>query len=125
MEGTGIMQHSENWLRRAGIGTGIVLALSWASPAWAPPCAYCKTTSVMLQLTGTSFVPPNPCVGAGGEGVSLAGEVHVVTKVGLNFVTDVHLNMAGVSGAGQTTGNMYIGTGSNKLLSVQLTPNQF
>src|SRR6516164_6458690 len=31
--------------------------------------------------------------------------------------------MAGVSGVGQTTGNMYIGTGSNRFLSVQLTPN--
>jgi hypothetical protein len=103
----------------------LVLAFGWASPAWAPPCTYCKTTSLMLQLTGTAFVPPNPCVGAAGESVSLAGEAHVVTKVGLNFVTDLHLNMAGVSGVGGTTGNMYIGTGSNKFLSVQLTPNQF
>ena len=31
--------------------------------------------------------------------------------------------MAAVSGVGQTTGNMYIGTGSNRFLSVQLTPN--
>jgi hypothetical protein len=32
--------------------------------------------------------------------------------------------MAGVDGVGQTTGNMYIGTGSNKVLGVQLIPNQ-
>jgi len=51
--------------------------------------------------------------------------VHVVTKVGPNFVADIYLNMAGVDGIGQTTGNMHIGTGSNKVLGVQLVPNGF
>jgi hypothetical protein len=103
----------------------VVLAFGWASPAWAPLCTYCTTSGLLLSLPSPSSVsvPPNPCVGALGESVSLAGEVHVVTKVGLNFVTDVYLNMAGVSGVGQITGNMYIGTGSNRFLGVQLTPN--
>jgi hypothetical protein len=60
-----------------------------------------------------------------GEFVSLAGDVHVVTNVGPNFVTDIYLNMAGVDGIGRTTGNMYIGTGSNKALAVQLVPNGY
>jgi hypothetical protein len=46
----------------------------------------------------------------------------VVTKVGLNFVTDIHLNMAGVDGVGQTSGSLYIGTGSNKLVDVIVQP---
>ena len=119
------MRHRQYWLRQAALLAVVVLAFGWVSPAWAPPCTYCTTSGLMLQLTGMAFVPPNPCVGATGESVLLAGEVHVVTKVGLNFVTDVHLNMAGVSGVGQITGNMYIGTGSNRFLSVQLTPNQY
>ena len=119
------MKHIRTLL--ATVGLFLAMALGWASPAWAPLCTYCTTSGLLLSLPSPSsvFVPPNPCVGATGESVLLAGEVHVVTRVGLNFVTDVHLNMAGVSGVGQTTGNMYIGTGSNRFLSVQLTPNQF
>jgi hypothetical protein len=110
----------------ATVGLFVLLAFGWVSPAWAPLCpsGCMRTTSLLLPLIGTGSVPPNPCVGAVGESVSLAGDVHVVTKVGLNFVTDVHLNMAGVNGVGQITGNMYIGTGSNRLLGVQLIPNQ-
>jgi len=74
-------------------------------------------------LSGTVSVPPIPVFP--GEVVSLAGDVHLVTNVGPNFVADVYLNMAGVDGIGQTTGNMYIGTGSNKALGVQLVPNGF
>jgi hypothetical protein len=72
-------------------------------------------------LSGTFFYPPIPIFP--GENVSLAGDVHVVTHVGPNFIADIHLNMAGVDGIGQTTGDMYIGTGSNKVLAVQLVPN--
>jgi len=55
--------------------------------------------------------------------VALAGVVHVVTKVGPNFVTNVHLNMAGVQGTGQTSGGLYIGTGSQKFVGVQYPPS--
>jgi hypothetical protein len=118
------MRRRQHWLRAAGVGAVVALALGWASPAWAPPCTYCTTSGLMLPLSGLVFVPPNPCIGTAGESVSLVGDVHAVTKVGLNFVADVHLNMAGVNGVGQTTGNMYIGTGSNRFLGVQLIPNQ-
>ena len=53
-----------------------------------------------------------------GEYVSLGGEVHVVTLVRQGMVTDIHLNLAGVQGIGQTTGNLYIGTGSQKFSQV-------
>jgi hypothetical protein len=37
-----------------------------------------------------------------------------VTLVRQGTLTEVHLNVAGVQGIGQTTGNLYIGTGSQK-----------
>jgi hypothetical protein len=77
---------------------------------------------LLLPLQDTTFIPPNPCVAAG-ENVSLAGNVHVVTSVGPNFVTDVHLNMAGVDGLGQTSASTYIGTGSNKFVDEQWPPS--
>jgi hypothetical protein len=118
------MRHGQDWLRPAGVAAVVVLALSWASPAWAPNCATCKMTGLMLRLSGTFFFPPNPVLPAG-ENVSLVGDAHVVTKVGPNYVTEVYLNMAVVNGLGATTGNMYIGTGSNKFLGVQLIPNHY
>jgi hypothetical protein len=57
-----------------------------------------------------------------GQNVALAGDVHVVTKVGPNFLTDVHLNMAGVEGTGRTSGSLYVGTGSQKFVGVQYPP---
>jgi hypothetical protein len=115
------MQRRRYWLQSAGTGAVIILALSWASPAWAPQCPSCKTTSLFLSLSGLFFYPPGPIVPSG-ENVLLTGEVHVVTHVEAvvagKFLTDIHLNMAGVTGGGQTTGNMYVGTGSSKLLNV-------
>jgi len=49
-----------------------------------------------------------------GDQVSLAGDVHVVTLVRQGMLTEIHLNMAGFQGIGQTTDNLYIGTGSQK-----------
>ena len=119
------MRHSQNWLRSAAVAAAVVLAFSWTSPAWAPGCPECKTTSLFLTLSGVFFYPPIPILPSG-ENVSLTGEVHVVTHVvavvGGNFITDVFLNIAGVTGIGQTTGNMYIGTGSNKLVNVAFPP---
>jgi hypothetical protein len=117
------MRHRRYWLRAVGVAAVVVLAFSWTSSACAPNCPGCRTTSLLLPLSGTVFYPPGPVFP--GENVALAGDVHVVTNVGLNFVTEVHLNMAGVAGVGQTTGNIYIGTGSNKVMGVQLVPNQF
>jgi hypothetical protein len=114
------MRYGQDWLRAAGVAAIVVLAVGWTSAAWAQSCAVCKTTSLLLPLSGVFFIPGNPVIPAG-ENVSLIGKVHVVTHVtavvGGNFLTDIYLNMAGVKGVGQTTGNMYIGTGSNKVLN--------
>ena len=119
------MQNRRYWLQTAGVTAVVVLALGSASPAWAPNCSSCKTTSLFLRLSGISFYPPVPVVPAG-ENVLLDGEVHVVAHVTAvvsgNFLADLHLNMAGVDGIGQTTGNMYIGIGSTKFLDVAWPP---
>ena len=108
------MRYGQDWLRAAGVGAIVVLAVGGTSPARAQSCAVCKTTSLLLPLSGVFFIPGNPVIPAG-ENVSLIGKVHVVTHVtavvGGNFLTDIYLNMAGVKGVGQTTGNMYVGTG--------------
>ena len=110
------------WSRR-----GIWLALALLALAAAAPPAMAqdvaptkpKTSSLLLPLPDVSifFVQPGPCVPSG-EYVSLGGEVHVVTLVRQGMVTDIHLNLAGVQGIGQTTGNLYIGTGSQKFSQV-------
>jgi hypothetical protein len=112
-------------LQAAAVAAVVVLALGWASPAWAPVCTGCTTTSLFLRLSGVAFYPPTPIIPAG-ENVALDGEVHVVAHVTAvvagNFLADIHLNMAGLTGVGQTTGNMYIGTGSSKSLDVAYPP---
>jgi hypothetical protein len=75
----------------------------------------------LLPFAGAIFYPPSPIIPAG-ENVVLAGDVHVVTKVGPNFVADVYLNMAGVMGMGETSRDPYIGTGSQKFVGVQYPP---
>ena len=95
-----------------------IAALGWTRPAWAPLCPGCKTTSLLLPLARVIFFPPNPCVTTG-EKVTFAGDIHVVTNVGPNFVADVYLNTAGVQGTGQTSGGLYIGTGSQEFIGVQ------
>src|ERR1700687_4639696 len=94
-----------------------LLALGWARRAGAQEAAPTKpvTSSLLLSLpTGSIFsVAPGPCMPAGDQ-VSLAGDVHVVTLVRQGMLTEIHLNMAGFQGIGQTTGNLYIGTGSQK-----------
>jgi hypothetical protein len=66
-------------------------------------------------------LPGDPCVPAG-EDVSLVGKVHVVTKAGPSVIAEIHLNMAGVDGVGQTSGSRYIGTGSNKFVNFPSGP---
>jgi hypothetical protein len=46
----------------------------------------------------------------------------VVTKAGPSIIAEVHLNMAGVDGVGQTSGSAYIGTGSNKFVNLPPDP---
>ena len=74
------MHNRRNFLAATGSVGVAIAALGWTRPAWAL-CTGCKTTSLLLPLSGAIFFPPNPCVAAG-ENVALAGDVHVVTKVG-------------------------------------------
>jgi hypothetical protein len=115
------VHNRRNFLAAAGSVGVAIAAVGWTRPAWAPLCPGCKTTSRLLPLEGAIFFPPNPCVPAG-ENVTLVGDIHAVTKVGMNFLTDVHLNMAGVQGSGQASGGLYIGTGSQKFVGVQWPP---
>ena len=118
------MSHPRNWLSVAGLIAVTVIAVGWATPSWAvefPACPGCRTTSLLLSLAGNFQQPGDPC-NPEGESVALAGEVHVVTQivgqVGVpptgTFVTNVYLNMAGVQGTGQTSGDLYIGTGGGQ-----------
>jgi hypothetical protein len=117
------MPHRRDFLTGAGAFAATLVAFGGSPPAWAQAtCSTCKTTSLLLPLAGAIFFPPNPCVPAG-ENVALAGDVHVVTKVGPNFLTNVHLNIPGVQGAGQTSGSLYTGTGSQKFIGVQYPPS--
>jgi hypothetical protein len=119
---TGI-RYRQAWFGRAAFAALLLLALGWAMPAGAQEVAPTKpvTTSLLLSLpTGSIFfVSPGPCVPQG-EQVSLAGDVHVVTLVRQGMLTEIHLNMAGFQGIGQTTGNLYVGTGSQKFSNLAL-----
>ena len=119
------MQNRRGWLRVAGVGAIVALALGLASPAWPQNCSKCKTTNLFLPLSGLFSWPGDPILPSG-ENVLLTGDVHVVARVeavvGGQFLTDVYLNTAGVTGAGQTTGGMYIGTGSSKFVNVAYPP---
>ena len=119
------MKDVRGWLRVRALAAVAVLASGWASPAWAPTCPGCSITNVKLPLADTFFFPPAPCVSAG-EDVSLIGEVHVVTVARPNSTggleANIYLNMAGVTGLGLTTRDMYIGTGANKFVVATAAP---
>ena len=118
------MANLRNRLFVGSVIAAILAAFGWTTPAWAPAPGTggnSIVTSTKLPLSGIFRVPPDPCVPAG-ENVSLAGEVHVVTKVEPTIIRQVHLNMAGVDGVGQTSGSMYIGTGSNKFVNLPSDP---
>jgi hypothetical protein len=113
------MHNRRDFLTGAGSFAVTLAAFGGSPPAGAQAtCSTCKTTSLLLPLAGVIFFPQSPIVPAG-ENVTLAGDVHVVTKVGVNFLADVYLNMAAVQGLGQTSGGLYIGTDSQKFVGVQ------
>jgi hypothetical protein len=116
------MRNQRIWL----LAAVSAVAFGWASPAWVTPPGHSGgggsiVTSLLLPLQGIFRLPTDPCVPAG-EDVALAGEVHVVTKTEPSIIRQIHLNMAGVDGVGQTSGSTYIGTGSNKFVDLPSDP---
>ena len=86
------------------------------------------TTSVWTQFTTTVTQP---------EVINLSGAIHVVTEIAYPtdpcFPTDpcrafpitAHLNLAGVTGIGQTTGNRYRATGATDVTGSINLPGGF
>ena len=79
-------------------------------------CPACALSNADLPLV--AIFPYSPGAGLpGGELVPLSGRVHVVTEVDpTTSVGNLHLNLAGVSGVGQSSGDLYIGFGTNEQL---------
>ena len=86
------------------------------------------TTSLLLPLRGMSLLPPSPCVPTG-EQVALSGYVHAVTAVFPpnpvmpQKTVSVFLNTADVTGTGQSTGNLYLGTGAFQQPNIVFPPS--
>lgn len=121
------MNDRRSFLLTTGATAMTLARFGGTSPVLAATAAAFKTTSLLLPLSDVFFEPPNPCVAAG-ENVPLAGNVHVVTTFPPEpflRTVNIYLNMAGVQGTGQTSGSLYIGTGSNKLIGVAYPPEPF
>lgn len=114
-----IIHSTQSRLLALAAAGAMLLAAAGPAAAQSKPV----TTSLILSLPAGSifFIPPGPCVPVG-EPVALAGDVHVVTKASQGLVTEIHLNTAGMQGTGQSTGNMYVGTGSQKFTNLSNPP---
>ena len=90
-------------------------------------CQACVLSNADLPIA--TIFPYSPGTGLpGGEFVPLSGRVHVVTEVDpTTSVGTLHLNLAGVSGVGQSSGDLYIGLGTNEQVGVTVAsgPNVF
>ena len=90
-------------------------------------CPTCVLSNADLPLAITFPYSPGARL-PGGEFVPLSGRVHVVTEVDpTTAVGNLHLNLAGVSGVGQSSGDLYIGLGTNEQVGVTVAsgPNVF
>lgn len=85
-------------------------------------CPGCVSSNADLPLA-TRF-PYSPHAGLpGSELVPLSGRVHVVTEVDpTSSIGNLNLNMTGVSGVGQSSGDLFIGAGTNNLTGVRISP---
>ena len=84
-------------------------------------CPACVLSNADLPLA--TIFPYSPGAGLpAGEFVPLSGRVHVVTEVNpTTSVGKLHVNMAGVSGVGQSSGDLFIGVGTNEQVGVPVT----
>src|SRR5947209_11669361 len=119
-----MIQSTDSYHRRGwfGLAALLLLGLGGAMPGAAQEVVpflgqlrgQAPVSQAILTSTSSSVtVAPGPCMPQG-DVVSLAGNLHVVTVMRQGILTQVHLNLAGVQGMGQT-GNVYIGTGSQKI----------
>lgn len=111
-------------MRKSILGGALVLpVLVWTLGAAGDKlCLTCVSSKAQLALTGSFAFPLGLCLPAG-EVVPLSGYVHVITKVNrTGLVGNFQLSMAGVSGVGQTSGDLYIGVGTNKRAGIAVVP---
>jgi hypothetical protein len=109
-------------VQKVGIIALVVLALTVMS---AESAQARKKFSTLVPLTGTVAVSGDRCVPAG-ESVTISSgsKVQVVAvrvgKASGNAPNphNIHTNMAGVMGVGETTGDDYIGQGSHRFTDV-------
>lgn len=90
-------------------------------------CPACVSSNANLPLATIFRYSPGAGL-PGGESVPLSGRVHVVTEVNpTTSVGNLHLNLAGLSGVGQSSGDLYIGLGTNEQVGVTVAsgPNVF
>lgn len=122
--------------RRAFLLTAGSAALTLATLGWKSSAALANTTptpvatSLLLPLAGVFLFPPQPLFcNTQGEGVVLAGDIHVVTQVfwpadpGLGRTVNIYLNIAAAPCTGHASGSLYIGSGSAKLIGLAFPPD--
>ena len=111
-------------LRKWILGGALMLpALVWTLGAAGDNlCLSCVSSKAQLALTGSFAFPPGLCLPAG-ELVPLSGNVHVITEINSKrSLGNLQLSMAGVSGIGQTSRDLFIGVGTNKRAGVRISP---
>lgn len=111
-----------NWV----LGGALVLpALVWTLAAAGDNlCITCVSSQAQLALTGSFAFPPGLCIPAG-ELVPLSGNVHIITRVNpKSFVGNLQISLAGVSGIGQTSRDLYIGVGTSKRAGTAIPPGR-
>jgi hypothetical protein len=107
-----LMQDLAHWLRRAAVIAIIGMPAMLPAAALAGQGTGAIVSHLMIPLTGTISLPPDPCVPAG-EPVSFTGDVHAVAILHRNGALFVHLNLADVVGTGASTGDTYLGVGAH------------
>jgi hypothetical protein len=112
--GTRARPSTKRWLRTAQIGAvWLGCTTAWLPRAAPVAAAETETTNTRIPIVVDEFVP---CANAGaGELVTLSGTLHVLQHTTIDEAGGVHVTLhvqpAGVSGTGQTTGDRYRGTG--------------
>ena len=85
-------------------------------------CSACVLSNADLPLVDGFQYSPGPGL-PGSEFVRVSGKIHVVSKVDpTKFLGNLQISVAGVSGVGQTLGDLYTGVGTNKRAGIRISP---